>query len=290
MLYLQRGTAEIGRVASATPASESGLLEAARRDLATARALNPYHAALALNEGDLFAATNEPDLGLEAWTDSLRRGGPMAPEMYHEMVGDAPPHSILREGLAELAFDNTGYLLAILPSSSPDEAEALIDHLLQDDPDLGHLTVAQRAQLFDAWWKQGNAVQMMEVIHQHPEWDTETWPYQARYAAKENDFHGACDIVTHWIKPPTVPKNDTHTPLSALTVDFQENPTSLPDGLVLFLAQMNNGQTDDALVTLDALLKMPDHPRYLPYLQAQLYAGKNDWPAAWRAWENYLQP
>ena len=281
-LYLQRGRAE-----TADPAQ----FDAARRDFATADALNPYWIELPIDEGEAWLDANEPGLGLDAWTDGLNRAGPLRHEMYHDMVGLAPPHSVMREGLAQLAFANVDDLLTILPSSEPGEAEALIDNVLQTDPGLDHLTARQRDVFLAAWWTQGDRTQLMALLQRHPEWDASTWLYQARFAAAQNDFPRACALCLHWVKPPTVPQVGKSRGLDELVADFQANPNSLTDGLTLFLAQMEAGQNDAALATLAALRKIPgDHPAYLFYLEAQLDSARNDWPAAWSAWQNYLGP
>ncbi len=281
-LYLQRGRAET---------ADRALFDAARRDFAIADTLNPFWVELPIDEGEAWLDANEPGLALDAWTDGLQRAGPLAREMYHDMVGLAPPHSILREGLAQLAFANVDDLLAILPSAEPEEAAALLGNLLQSDPRLDHLTVLQRQALFAAWWTQGDRAQLIALLHDHPEWDGETWLYQARFAAQQNDFPRAGALCAHWVKPPLVPPVGTTRGLDELAADFQSNPNSLPVGLTLFLAQMQAGQNDPALATLAKIRALPgDHPAYLFYLEAQINSARNDWPAAWSAWQNFLGP
>jgi hypothetical protein len=280
-LYFRRGAAEV---------TLGNQVDAAQADFAAARALNPFWYALSLEEGQIWINANEPDLAVDAWADGLHRAGPMAPEAYREMVGRSPEHSIMRQDLAALAFDRNDYLLALLPTSDPNEAEALIDHLLEVDRRLQDFNAAQRAQLFDAWWAKGDPVQMMEIVHEHPEWDSQTWSYQARFAARENDFHAADDLAAHWVRRPAIPQLASHRPLADLTADFKNDPASLPAGLELFFAQVDAGDPDDALATLHALEQLPHRPAYLAYLAAQLNANKGDWAAAWSAWQDYLTP
>jgi hypothetical protein len=280
-LYFRRGAAEV---------AQGDRIDAAQADFAAARALNPYWYALSLEEGQTWINANEPDLASDAWSDGLRRAGPMALAAYREMIGRSPEHSIMRQDLAALAFDRTDFLLALLPTSDANEAQALLNHLLEADPGLHNFTPTQRAQLFDAWWAKGDEVQMMEIVRDHPEWDAQTWTYQARFAARENDFHAADDLATHWVRRPAIPQLATHRPLGDLAADFKNDPASLPAGLELFFTQVDAGETDDALVTLNALEQMPHHPAYLPYLAAELNENKGDWAAAWNAWQTYLAP
>jgi hypothetical protein len=206
------------------------------------------------------------------------------------MTGLAPQHSIMRQGLVELAFDDLGYLLTILPTTNPDEAGALIEHLLGNDPHLKSLTPAQRHDLFKAWWSQGDQVQMMEIVHEHPEWDDQTWIYQAQFAAKENDFKSACEIANRFVQRPAIPQALPNEDLADMQADFASRPDSLTLGLTLLLEQQKENQLAGAITTLEAVLKIPNAPPYLNYLGAQFYAQRGDWPHAWQAWQAYLKP
>jgi hypothetical protein len=280
-LYLQRGVAEIG---------EQGHMDAAQADFATARALNPYWIELTVDEGKAWSAAGQPDLAVDTWTDGLRRLGPAAPEAYREMIGLAMLHSIERQGLVELAFTNIDYLLSILPGATLDEADAMIDHLLQDDPKLDKLNATQRSQLFAAWWSQGNQVQLMQFLRDHPDWKSDNWIYDADFAAKENDYQHACEIVAQHVLTPAIPENSDDQPLDELVTYVASNPDDLTEGMALAFKQIKLGQNDAALATLSQLVTIPDHPHYLSYIQAQLYTNKQDWISAWQAWQSYLQP
>ena len=279
--YFIRGSVEAGQ--------RDGINQALA-DFATARALNPYWVALTMNEGQVWMTADQPDLCLDTWRDGLRRAGPEATEEFRQMVDMAPQHSIEREGLAELAFNRLDFLLMLLPTAPAAEADALLTHLLQKNPHLDGLTQAQREKLFAGWWTQGDQVRLIEVLNAHPEWTAETWLYQAKFAARENNFQQACEIATHWVHPPLTPSSSSDRPLSELEKDFKTNPDTLTSGLILYFAQMKEGRTDDALATLGTLTDLPKHPAYLDYLQAQLEAAKQDWVASWRAWLHYLNP
>ena len=280
-LYFLRGELE---------AIEGSNLDAAEGDFATARALNPYWTSLPVEEGTVWMDVHEPDLASDAWRDGLHRAGPMALTEFTEMIARAPEHSIVRQDLAGLAFNRDDFLLALLPTSGPLEAQSLIGNLQQSDPELHDLNAKQRAQLFASWWKSGDPVSLMMLAHDHPEWDEQTWLYQARFKAEQNDLHGACDLAAHWVRRPMVPQISNHQPLGDLAAAFKGNPGDLTAGLELLFAQIDEGQNDDALATIGTLLKMPVHPAYLPYLAAQLETEKGDWAAAWNAWQEYLTP
>ena len=280
-LYFLRGELE---------AIQGSNFDAAEGDFATARALNPYWTSLPVEEGQVWMDVHEPDLASDVWRDGLHRAGPMALTEFTEMVARAPEHSIVRQDLAGLALNRDDFLLALLPTSGHLEAESLIASLLHSDPQLHDLNAEQRAQLFASWWTSGDHVWLMMLVHNHPEWDEQTWLYQARFKAEQNDRHGACDLAAHWVRRPMVPQISNHQPLGDLTAAFKGNPGDLTAGLELLFAQIDEGQNDDALATIAALLKMPVHPAYLPYLAAQLETEKGDWAAAWNAWQEYLTP
>jgi tetratricopeptide (TPR) repeat protein len=281
-LYIQRGVAEI----------KTQDTDAARADFATAQALNPYWIELTIDEGNAWRAASQSDLALDAWTNGLLKLGPAAPEAFRQMVGLAGIHTIEREGLVELAMDRVDYLLLILPGATLDETSTLIEHLLQTDPKLTQLNADQRSQLFTAWWSQGNQVELMQFLHDHPEWEDETWIYEAKFAAKENNYQHACEIAAQRVQEPNIPQSNLapDETLASVASDFANTPDDLADGETLVLAQMKAGDNDAALATLIQLAKIPDHPRYVAYLQAQLYTQKQDWVAAWEAWLSYLQP
>jgi O-antigen ligase len=280
-LYVDRGGAEI---------ENPHETDNAAADFATARALNPYWIALFISEGQTWSAANEPDLALDAWRDGLKRSGPLAHEAFRQMIGLVGLHSVERQGLAELALNNDDYLLMLLPSSTLEEAHALIDHLLQTDPNLHGLSDDQRTLFFDAWWKQGDQVQMMTLLHDHADWEKDAWYYEAQFAAKENNFQHACEIAALHVPAPIIPQASTTQPIKDLAADFASHPDNLSEGLILVLAQMKAGDNEPALETLRSLAKMPDHPRYLAYIAAQLFGTRGEWEKAWAAWQIYLQP
>ncbi len=76
-------------------------------------------------------------------------------------------------------------------------------------------------------------------------------------------------------------------PAADLEREFYGSPSSTAAGLMLLQIEIKNGKTDDALATARALEKIPDHPRYIFFLEAQLWAGKQQWELAWNAWQSY---
>ena len=280
-LYYLRGVAEILQAGDPGPA---------QADFTTARALNPFWIELALDEGNSWRAAGQPDLAIDSWSDSLHRLGPAAPAAFREMIGLTTIHSVEREELVSLAFDRVDFMLLLLPGATLDEANALIEHLLQDDPQLSKLSAEQRSKLFAAWWSQGDQVALMQLLHDHPEWASDSWLYDAQYAAKENDYQRACEIAQQHVQPPIVPQSGNDLQVGDIASDFAANPDDLAEGLTLAMSQIRQGKNDAALTTLNQLVEIPDHPLYISYLQAQLYAGKGDWVSAWEAWRIYLHP
>ena len=58
-------------------------------------------------------------------------------------------------------------------------------------------------------------------------------------------------------------------------------------GLALYGLQMREESFDDALQTLQGLKRGQPKLRYLSFMEAELHARREDWKAAWAAWEEF---
>jgi hypothetical protein len=66
------------------------------------------------------------------------------------------------------------------------------------------------------------------------------------------------------------------------------HPEDLRVGLALYAAQVKDGSTDEALATLRRLKQGEGRPRYLSFMEAELFAGRGAWKEAWAAWEEFI--
>ena len=76
-------------------------------------------------------------------------------------------------------------------------------------------------------------------------------------------------------------------PFEELENAFSEQADNPTVGILLYQAQSQRGDLNGALATLRVLEKSPDCPKYVYYLEAQLWAQQQQWELAWTAWWNY---
>lgn len=277
-LYYQRGYSEV---------FQPGKLSQAVTDFHIARALEPNWIFLCLNEGSVWLAANQPDYCMDAWLETLRRAGPKAPNFYADMFDRAASNHVIRARLREWAQDNPECLIRFLFNSSPWEAKSIIDHQLSTDPGLKMFDDEQRTLFFQAWWARGDQADLIARLLKNDQWLESGWTVLAVYYSKQGDFQKAWQVIDAHQQPPSIPPANSDQPVEDLKRTFYSQPDNLAAGLMLALLQVKKDQTDDALATLNALEKIPNHPRYIYYLQARQWAAKQQWELAWNAWARY---
>jgi hypothetical protein len=278
--YYQRGYAEV---------FQRGKLSQAVTDFQTARFLEPRWVTLCYDEGCVWLTANQPDQCLDAWQDALQRSGDDAPGYFRNMFNLGQSNSIVRAGLEEWAGGNIDYLIIFLNNATPVEAKRMLSHWLSIDPELKSMTVEQRANLFDAWWTRGDQAELVAGLLSHPDWLAAGWPHLAQSYAQQKDFQRSWQLIADHASAPEIPTIVSNQPLPDLKRDFFSQPDNLAAGLMLVMAQIKEGQTDNALATLHALEKIPTRPQYVYYLEAQQWAQKQQWELAWNAWRTYAR-
>jgi O-antigen ligase len=274
-LYFQRAWAEV---------FQKGRLAQAGADFRVARALEPHWGKLCFNEGAIWLSVNQPDLCLDAWQEALRRDPAAARDLFTEMVRLSSANNLVREDLADLAATNPAYLLVFLDNARPEETQGAITRLLALDPDLKTLSPAQRETLFADWWRHGDQAALGAGLLSHADWPAQGWPWLAQFYAGQKDYQNAWQTVAAHATPPALPADNTGLALADLERSFYAGPDNTAAGLILLQAELKAGNIDDALATVRALEKNPDHPPRLSYYEAQLWAGKQQWELAWNAW------
>ena len=258
---------------------------AAARDFAIARYLEPHWAQFCLDEGRIWLALDEPERALEAWQEALRRDPENAPVRYGRMLDDARGNFPLRAGLAKLAQTNRALLLALLQKADRLESTLEIGALLTEEPELATFTPEQRRTLFEAWYQHGDRSQLTLALLGHPAWQDDGWPWLARNYADARNYEAAWAVVQQFAPRPLLPAPPAETPRHELERKFSHQPEDFQNGLALYFAQKKSGETDAALATVAALKKIADHPAYVSWLEAELWAEKADWEKAWQAWQ-----
>ena len=278
-LYFQRGYAE-----AFMPVS----LERAGADFMVARQLEAQWVKPCFDEGTTWLAANEPDLCLDAWQEAMHRARPdEIHDSYKDMLALSRDQSIVHSGLMALADDRLDLQLVATDYATPDEMKTITARFLAEYPDLRGLDLTQRGELFGDWWDHGDQSTLLAQFAAHPDWLDAGWPYLAESYARQQDFQHAWETVARYAPAPAVPTATTALSREALESAFHEQDDNAPLGVMLYLAQSKQGDTDAALGTLRALEKLKDCPKYIYYEEARLWATKQQWELAWDAWQNY---
>ena len=163
------------------------------------------------------------------------------------------------------------------------EFEIELERLLSEDRELHSFTPQELGVIFSAWYEKGDKLWLAETLREHPDWEKIAWRQLVRIYADYQDYRQAYETAQRFVAAPELPKANSLEPLDKLATRFQINRTDLDDGLALYFAQLKEGQIDAALVTLRELIALRGSPKYLWYLEAQLWAQKGEWQKAWRA-------
>jgi hypothetical protein len=274
LLYYKRGVAD---VALSRPR------DLALRDFGAANYLNPLWPDLCLHEGQAWLAVGEVDLAIEAWAETLRRARDRAPNFYADMVGSVKGDPVMLDRLRQLADDNNALLITFLRAAGSFEFRIEAERLISENRQLRSFSSAELVQFFAEWYEKGDKLELAENLRAHPEWLKIGWKQLARVYADYQDYRQAYETVLKFIPPPNLSARNSDEPMERLAARFQVNQTDVENGLALYQAQIKNGQTDAALVTLQKLSAAERSPKYLSYLEAQLWAQNGQWKNAWEA-------
>ena len=278
IFYFQRGYAEVYQRNKLTPAIN---------DFQIARALEPNWSWLCFDEGVIWVSVNQPDLCMDAWQEAIRRNPSKEVELYGEMIGRSLDNPLVYDYLKQYAIKHTDCLLIFLGYTNTATAKSTIAEVLASDPNLQSLDARQREGFFKIWWSVGDQADFLQRLLIHKDWQTVAWPYLAMDQARQKNFQAAWEMVNQSSQPPPLPKLATNRPVTELETDFYREPSDLGMGIMLALAQIKAGQTDNAIATLRTLEKLPNRPKYIYYLEAQKWAEKQEWELAWEAWWNF---
>ncbi len=275
-LYYERACAE----------ATAELTSDAIRDFQISRYLQGSLARPCIEEGNIWATLDEPEYALEAWTEGARRSEDKRP-VYREIMRAAatlPAFPASIEGWARLDPER---LLAFLEVAPSETVAVEIERLLAGDPSLAALSPDQQSLLFQIWANKGDREHLAQAILIRPEWQKQAWRFLAEYHAAQNDFRAAYETARRFASPPLLPKVDLHETRRELETQFPLAPDDLTKGLSLFTAQIQDENTDDALETLHRMQQIPNAPGYLRFLEAEVYAQREDWEHAWKAWPGF---
>jgi hypothetical protein len=282
-LYFSRAVAEV-------PLKQT---DDALLDFRRARFLEPSSYELPFAEGTAWLQAKQPALAATAWQEALRRAGGTRSGVYARMLSNAALRSPeLSRILAERGVSRHELAMPYLSQLTGADFNRAINEVLQNDPDLSSFSEPEKLALLSLWSERGDGETLNRAIEQHPDWCSYAWFGIAKYDAVKNDFHAAYDLAQKYGDPPAMPRFSSSTnpgglDLIRLESQFRASPDSYAIGYDLYRAQKQAGRTDDALQAVRHFSERKDTPAYWKYLEAQLWAEKQDYDRAWKAWESF---
>ena len=277
-LYFSRGVAE----------AEMKQTEPALADFRRARFLEPISYDLPLAEGNVWLATSQPVLAATAWQEALRRAGRDRSGVFSSMLTKASLRNReLNRILTEFAVSRHDLALPYLARIEGDEFKRALAKVLENDPDLKSFTETEKLALFSYWSERGDAEELSRNIEQHRDWLPYAWFGLAKYKASKGDFRGACELTERYGEPVALPRISSSADILELESQFRSAPDNYAIGYALYRAEKQKGRTDDALETVRHFSERANTPPYWKYLEAQLWAEKQNYERAWKAWESF---
>ncbi|HME89493.1 MAG TPA: tetratricopeptide repeat protein, partial [Chthoniobacterales bacterium] len=252
-----------------------------------ARFLEPISFELPLAEGNVWLSS-QPVLAATAWQEALRRAGRDRPDVFSSMLTEASLRNReVTRILTELGVSHHDLALPYLARISGAEFDRALGKILENDPDLKSFTETEKLALFAYWSERGDAEQLSRNVEQHRDWLPYAWFGLAKYHASKNDFKAAYELTERYGEPVALPRINLSASLQYLESQFRAAPDNYAIGYALCRAQKRSGRLDDALVTVRHFSERANMPAYWKYLEAQLWAEKQNYERAWKAWESF---
>jgi len=274
-LYFSRAVAE----------AELKQTENALADFRRTRALEPISYEVPLAEGNVWLASSQPVLAATAWREALRRAGSNRATIFSLMLTKASLRNPeLNRILTELGVSRHDLALPYLARITGDEFNRALAKILENDPELKSFTETEKLALFTYWSDRGDAIQLSRAVEQHPDWLPYAWLGLAKSRAASGDFPGAYDLAQRYGEPVALPRISSSADILQLESQFRSSPDSYAVGYSLYRAQKERGRVDDALQTVRHFSERSGTPGYWKFLEAELWAEKQNYERAWNAW------
>lgn len=278
MLYYKRGLAE---VVLGVPH------QLPLRDFTIANYLNPLWPNLYLEEGEIWLAAGDIDSAFAVLSEGMRKINDESGGFYSRALNIAQSSAELRDRLRELADNNHVFLTLFLRTATSFEFRIEIERILSDNALLRSFSPDELRTIFSSWYEKGDKLELAENLRTHPDWLKLGWKQLARVYADYQDYRQAYETVLKFDPPPNLSAKESDESIEKLAARFQVNQNDIQNGIALYQAQLRRNQNDAALVTLQKLKSTEGSPKYLSYLEAQLWAQAGQWQKAWEAVGRY---
>jgi O-antigen ligase len=261
------------------------------QDFSRSRAVEPHYAAFCYQEG-VFWLDFAPSYAVIGWREYLRRYPASAPGIYgyyRMMLNYTERHPELREPLwarastVELKLDYLGGV------RTREEFDRCLRSMLALQPQLEGLEAAQRQALFEIWNRLGDPNALMSLLERNKKWRDDGWRLLAEHYARNSEFEHACQIAAIYLPSLNRTTLETGTDIASLERAALFNPTDPRRSIDLFQAQKKQGETDDAIRTLEKLIDTPNAPPFIRQEIAALYMQKQDFRRAWEQFREAMQ-
>jgi tetratricopeptide (TPR) repeat protein/O-antigen ligase len=259
----------------------------ALNDFAAARVLLPSWPDLRLKQGLLLAQADDADGAFNLWREALNLFPDQAAELYGQIYQWIKNDPDLLEQWREMGRENRDCLLFFFRTASAVDFTLELQRLLFDNPDLQSFTPEQLNILFSAWYSHGDKLALAETLRAHPRWEGIGWRELARVYSDYQDYRQAYETLVHYAGvslPEILPNESTESLGTRFRVAGGET-----DGLRLARVEAAHGQVDDALAIIAVLSSRSRPSPLVRYVEAELWARKQDWPKAWRAMWQYVE-
>jgi hypothetical protein len=260
---------------------------AALDDFRRTRFLEPLSPDVPFQEAQLWLV-RQPMLAFSGWAETLQRAGDRKADYMRRIMGTGRGIPEVEEELFSLAFRDRELLMVFLTYSEPEACMQEIHKLLVEDPKLMSLTGEQRFTVLKLWYEVGDHLLLAEFLLKTPELKESAWLAKAGLAAERNDFQAACEGLRAHAHAPTLPVVNREQPLPELRRLFLTSTNDFALAFAVYQAESQQGQFDDAHLTLTRALSLKGCPNYFHFLAAEVEMKRNNWELAWKAWSRFL--
>jgi hypothetical protein len=261
-------------------------LSVAEQDLRWARGLELFSPEMTVSEVRFWMAVHPPS-ALPALGETLARAGEDWALYLPGVIGLASQDPMTREWLRRTCSTRNEWRVVFLKYSTTEEFRAEVARLLEEDPTLSSVAAAQWDSLFEAAVDRDPDFLVSDTVMGNEKWMKQAWPHVAKVLASRGKMAEAIGLVREHAVRPTLPARPLHMDMDELAEAFSLRPHDYSLAYAVYFAQVNSERIDLALAALRQVSDQPDCPSYFFYLEFELLDHQQNWPEAWKTWQQY---